>query len=1161
MTKTSKKVIAIVMSILMVVTSIPFVAFADDALTAINDAIDAYENAMDGTVYTSMKGAFDAYVKAKEDAYAYEVGGKTDIDLDADATALNNAVTAMKASEWTSPKGTATASFPADTDYETDASYDGYAENLLYFGEMSRVEGGTDVKPGEKYAGAAALSTHEYANENTSTGGKHRTTIAMYYPVTVMLYDGETTPVMPVMAMAHITESNGGSEVVRYVYGLYPARDASGSNVASSTFTMKNQYWNFDNAQNDYMSNNWRYTMAQSANYLVATKPADIRQSTAMKLNDYKGFGMFGANWWTYYPAALANGMQYSGGDSAFASSDNNYLISENINWRRFTGAGMETEFGTPSDYMTFAAKLSFPTIVVNYKALKSTVENSVSAIASNPSAYLVDKAKASAMLGAVDSATAYNPNDDFANDEQPSANAETCAENIKDYVDAINATIPASSLNPTYTTLKNAVSDTKATYDEGNANNYYTADSYAAFKTAYEAAIADAQKVATDGFTSTDAGNTLYSAYRGLNVQALDTGDSGNTTYDYDESTGELVITPKGGTDGKMADYENAADSPFGDNENITEVVIDPGVTYIGAHTFDGATNLETITVPAGATYGEGAFDNCPNLKTVIIVGGSIANESAANSPWILPTVNVIKLGENIDDNSITSIGDSVFAGKTDTAFYAYNPEMIVPATNNNTFGTNPTIHGSNPSTAYDYNQTYPYPITTFVQINHGEHIWELKDRVAPSCEKKGYDLYICKVCGETKYENELGPIGHEWDNGLVTSPATCTSNGTIVYTCKHDSSHKKIDPIEATGHDWEVSSTTATCTEPGITSYVCKNDPDHTKTEYSAPLGHNYIKNIVAPTCTDLGYTEYVCSRCGSHYRTDYTPIVSTNHNWISGVVVEPSCTEKGYTVYTCSICGATKNDDYTDAIGHEWDEGVVIKEATVEENGQILYTCKHDSAHTRTVSTPKAKVAPVPSQKEADAAPVNKAIKKINKISTVSTINKKTMTIKFSKISGAQNYRVAFRKAGAKNWTYYWTGGKSTYVLKKLKANQLYEFRFAAYKKNAEGKWERGDWSTTSYRYYAKTTLKSVSTKNKTIKVNWKKDKKISYYQVMYSTNKNMSKAKTVKVAKNKTSYTIKKLKKGKVYYIRVRAVKTWNKKNYIGELSAKKKVKCK
>ena len=1161
MTKTIKKVIACILSILMVITSVPFAVFAEDALTSVKNAMTAYEDAMDGTVYTNMKSAFDAYVKAKQDTYAYEVGGKTDVDLASDAEALTQATNTMTANKWTSPKGTATASFPADTDYDTDASYEGYAENLLYFGEMSKVEGGTDVKPSEKYAGAAAISTHEYANENTSTGGKHRTTIAMYYPVTVMLYDGDTTPVMPVMAMAHITESNGGTEVVRYVYGLYPAKDASGTNDASSTFKMKNQFWNFDNAQNDYMSNNWRYTMAQNNN-LVATNPNDIRQSTAMKLSDYKGFGMFGVNWWTYYPAALANGMQYSGGDSAFNSADNKYLITENINWRRHTGSQMDTEYGTPSDYMTFTAKLSFPTYVVNYKALKDTIKDAVAVVSANPSAYLINKAKASAMLGAVDNATAYNPNNDFANDNAPSANAETCANNIKTHTDAINAFAPESRLNAEYVTLENAINESKATYEAGNANKHYTEDSFTTFVTAYENAVADAKKVAADGFTSTTAGNTLYSAYRGLNVQALDTGESGNTEYDFDEASGSLNITPKDGTDGKMQDYEKADDSPFGNNENITEVVIDPNVTYIGAHTFDGASNLETITVPAGATYGEGAFDNCPKLKTVIIVGGDVANDSATNSPWIRPTVNVIKLGADLDDKSITSIGDKVFEGKENTAFYVYNENCTIPSTTNNTFGINPTIHGSNPSTAYTYNQTYPEPTTTFVQINHTAHTWVLIATVERNCTRGGYKQYECSVCGETKKEDEQEPLGHEWDKGTVTSPATCTTPGTIVYTCTHDSSHKKTAVIDATGHNWEVTSTTATCTDSGITTYTCVNCTTE-KTIFSNKLGHDYVATVVEPTCTEFGYTEYSCSRCDSSYKSDYKPTSKDNHNWIANKVVEPTCTAQGYTVYSCINCGATENKDYKPAKGHNWDAGKVTKVATVEETGIMTYTCKNDPSHTYTKVIPKATVAPVPSAAEANKAPVNAKIPKINagKISTVSNLRTKKMTVKFGKVSGAQNYRVAFRKAGAKKWTYYWTGGKSTYVFTKLQKNQLYEFMFAAYRKNAKGKWERGNWSAVNYRYFVKGSVKKVTSKKKTVTMTWPKDKKASYYEIFYSTNKNMSKNKKIKVAKSKSSYTIKKLKKGKMYYVRVRTVRTYNKKTYYGELSNVKKIKCK
>ena len=74
--------------------------------------------------------------------------------------------------------------------------------------------------------------------------------------------------------------------------------------------------------------------------------------------------------------------------------------------------------------------------------------------------------------------------------------------------------------------------------------------------------------------------------------------------------------------------------------------------------------------------------------------------------------------------------------------------------------------------------------------------------------------------------------------------------------------------------------------------------------------------------------------------------------------------------------------------------------------------------------------------------------------------------------------------------------------------------------------------------------KETVKSLkSTKKAQLTVSWKKDSKASGYQIQYSTNKNFKNVKTVVVKKNSTtSQTIKKLTKGKKYYVRVRAYKT-------------------
>ncbi|MDD7402774.1 MAG: fibronectin type III domain-containing protein [Butyribacter sp.] len=91
--------------------------------------------------------------------------------------------------------------------------------------------------------------------------------------------------------------------------------------------------------------------------------------------------------------------------------------------------------------------------------------------------------------------------------------------------------------------------------------------------------------------------------------------------------------------------------------------------------------------------------------------------------------------------------------------------------------------------------------------------------------------------------------------------------------------------------------------------------------------------------------------------------------------------------------------------------------------------------------------------------------------------------------------------------------------------------------------------------------KTTLKKVTAAgSKKAKVQFAKSKaSVSGYQIVYSTSSKFKAAK--KVTTKKTSYTLKKLKKGKKYYVKVRAYKTVDGKKIYGAYSAVKKIKIK
>ena len=99
-------------------------------------------------------------------------------------------------------------------------------------------------------------------------------------------------------------------------------------------------------------------------------------------------------------------------------------------------------------------------------------------------------------------------------------------------------------------------------------------------------------------------------------------------------DSTGtcgeSLTWTLAGGTltisgSGAMTDYNESNTAPwYSGREQITAVVVDRGVTGIGAYAFYGCVNLIDITLPEGLTaIGEYAFKGCSALGRVEVLSG----------------------------------------------------------------------------------------------------------------------------------------------------------------------------------------------------------------------------------------------------------------------------------------------------------------------------------------------------------------------------------------------------------------------------------------------------------------------------------------------------------------------------------------------------------
>lgn len=93
-------------------------------------------------------------------------------------------------------------------------------------------------------------------------------------------------------------------------------------------------------------------------------------------------------------------------------------------------------------------------------------------------------------------------------------------------------------------------------------------------------------------------------------------------------------------------------------------------------------------------------------------------------------------------------------------------------------------------------------------------------------------------------------------------------------------------------------------------------------------------------------------------------------------------------------------------------------------------------------------------------------------------------------------------------------------------------------------------------------SKPSIKSVKSKKKALKITWKKDSSVNGYKLQYSIKKSFKGAKTITIKKaSTTSKTIKKLKRKKKYYIRIKTYKVVSGKTHESEWSKVKTKKTK
>ena len=191
----------------------------------------------------------------------------------------------------------------------------------------------------------------------------------------------------------------------------------------------------------------------------------------------------------------------------------------------------------------------------------------------------------------------------------------------------------------------------------------------------------------------------------------------------------------------------------------------------------------------------------------------------------------------------------------------------------------------------------------------NHS--LTEVRGSREPTCTEEGYtgDTY-CKVCDKVQKPGKSIPAkGHSWNEGVITTAATCENAGAKTYTCTVCNA-TKAEAIDATGHTpVEVAEQPATCTEAGHKAgtkcSVC--GATISGMEEIPATGHTeVVDTAVEATCTKTGLTEGKhCSVCNAVIKAQEV-IPAKGHTEVIDTAVAPTCTEPGKTEGKhCSVC----------------------------------------------------------------------------------------------------------------------------------------------------------------------------------------------------------------------------------------------------------------
>ncbi len=465
--------------------------------------------------------------------------------------------------------------------------------------------------------------------------------------------------------------------------------------------------------------------------------------------------------------------------------------------------------------------------------------------------------------------------------------------------------------------------------------------------------------------------------------------------------------------------------------------------------------------------------------------------------------------------------------------------------------------------------------------------HDWAEKYTIdKPATTKEpGWQSIHCRRCDETKDGKEI-PAIHVHKRVIDQAvPVSCTEEGKTLGshcgTCGMILQEQEVIP--ARGHDWDSEYTfdkAATTEEPGWKSIHCGRC-DETKDGQEIPRIeadhiHTVVEDAEIPaTCTKNGRTQGShCNTCGGIIQEPQ--VIPAGHDWEDDYTEDIPATEtaEGQCSIHCRNCDEIKDVQPIPALEEQktdispyyilivddeefvYDGQEKCPDITVENEDTVLSPLDYQVEYSQNIHAGTAKITVTGTGDYTGT--ITETFEILKADNEISAAARYTRTAKTS----VQTFKLNVRaKGGSLSF-----GSNSTKVNADKNGKVTIQKNFVG-KAVITVRAGDGDYEEVSARITITvnpagtglTKVKNVSGRKMSVK--WKKNSRVSGYQIQYAVNRKFSGAKSKNISgSSKTGATIKGLKKKKTYYVRIRTYKTVAGVRYYSSWSkAQKKVK--